>query len=231
MSNCSQRVRLVLEEKAVDWTSHIIDLAKNEHLTDDYQQLNPGGTVPTLVHDGKVVTDSNEILVYIDERFPAPPLAPVGPGDKDRVEDFLEMSSKLQEHLKLLTFTYLIPPQLAKKTPRKMAEYASLQRNKELVDWMQRFSDGGFSQDDLEEARVNFLEDLKVLDQHLQHHDWLSGSEFGIADISWTVNVHRASLIAAATGGILDPNQFKNVGQWFLRVSNRPSFDKALTAY
>ena len=32
---------------------------------------NPGGTVPTLMHDGNVIDDSREILEYLDEHFPA----------------------------------------------------------------------------------------------------------------------------------------------------------------
>ena len=30
--------------------------------------------MPTLVHDGQVVIESNEILLYLEEHFPDPPL-------------------------------------------------------------------------------------------------------------------------------------------------------------
>ena len=61
MSNCSQRVRMVLEEKGLPWTSHHLDLARNEHATPAYQGINPNGVVPTLVHDGKVIIESVDI--------------------------------------------------------------------------------------------------------------------------------------------------------------------------
>ena len=46
------RVRMVLVEKKLPWTSHVIDLSKMEHATPEYQSINPNGLVPTLVHDG-----------------------------------------------------------------------------------------------------------------------------------------------------------------------------------
>ena len=33
-------------------------------------RLNPGGTVPTLVHDGNVLSESLDILRYLENRFP-----------------------------------------------------------------------------------------------------------------------------------------------------------------
>ncbi len=231
LSNCSQRVRLMLEEKALEWTSHPINLMTNEHLDADYQRLNPEGVVPTLVHDGRIVTDSNQILRYIEQQFPKPPMFPSQPAEIAVVDRFLTMSSALQKHLKLLTFSYLFPPNLAKKSPDELAEYARLQGNKRLVDWMRRFSEGEFTEADLIDARDSFVRDMQLLDSYLQDHDWLSGDRYGLADVSWTVNVDRARLIAAATGGMVDPAEFQSLSEWFDRVSHRPSFDKALTDY
>ena len=45
LSNCSQRVRLGLEEKGLVWTSHHLNLAANEHVTSDYQRINPKGVM------------------------------------------------------------------------------------------------------------------------------------------------------------------------------------------
>lgn len=72
----SHQVRIVLAEKGV--TADIIDtdLAnKPEHLL----QINPYGTVPTLVDRDLVLYNGNIILEYLDERFPHPPLLPVYP--------------------------------------------------------------------------------------------------------------------------------------------------------
>ena len=79
MSNCSQRVRLVLEEKSLRWTSHSVNLFTFEHASADYQSIHPKGLVPALVHDGRTIIDSNDIIRYLDRVFPEPSLSASGP--------------------------------------------------------------------------------------------------------------------------------------------------------
>src|SRR5262249_25607304 len=76
MSNCSQKARFCLEEKGLHWTSHPVDLSNNQHLTPEFVAINPKGLVPVLVHDGVVVTESSDIIDYVDQHFPDPPLRP-----------------------------------------------------------------------------------------------------------------------------------------------------------
>ena len=69
-STCSQKVRICLAEKGLEWIDHRVNLAKNENLTPEYLALNPNGVVPTLVHDGEPIIDSSVICEYLDEVFP-----------------------------------------------------------------------------------------------------------------------------------------------------------------
>ena len=55
VSNCSMRVRMVLEEKGLEWESHHLNILKKEHITPEYFGINPAGLVPTLVNDGVVI--------------------------------------------------------------------------------------------------------------------------------------------------------------------------------
>ena len=61
ISTCSQKVRLCLAEKRLEFESCIIDFGNQDHLADDYLALNPNGVVPTLVHEGTPVIDSSVI--------------------------------------------------------------------------------------------------------------------------------------------------------------------------
>lgn len=72
----SHRVRMVLAEKNV--TCDVIDVDPL-NLPDDVMDLNPYGTVPTLVDRDLALYDSRIICEYLDERFPHPPLLPVDP--------------------------------------------------------------------------------------------------------------------------------------------------------
>lgn len=72
----SHRVRMVLAEKNV--SCDIVDVDPLS-LPDDVMDLNPYGTLPTLVDRDLALYDSRIICEYLDERFPHPPLLPVDP--------------------------------------------------------------------------------------------------------------------------------------------------------
>lgn len=72
----SHQVRIVLAEKGV--TVDIINVDFNNKCEDLYD-LNPYGTLPTLVDRDLILYESRIILEYLDERFPHPPLMPVYP--------------------------------------------------------------------------------------------------------------------------------------------------------
>lgn len=72
---CHQ-VRIVLAEKGVAYETEAVDpLAVSE----DLMELNPYGTLPTLVDRDLILFNSRIIMEYLDERFPHPPLMPVYP--------------------------------------------------------------------------------------------------------------------------------------------------------
>ena len=73
----SHRVRMVLAEKNITVEIQDVDPL---NLTDDLMDLNPYGTLPTLVDRDLVLFESRIIMEYLDERFPHPPLLPVDPG-------------------------------------------------------------------------------------------------------------------------------------------------------
>jgi hypothetical protein len=51
VSTASERIRLVLEEKGLPWTSYPVDLFNGEQHRPAYRAVNRMGQVPTLVHD------------------------------------------------------------------------------------------------------------------------------------------------------------------------------------
>ena len=75
-SSCSQKVRIVLGEKGLDWKSHVVDLQGGGQHDPEYVKLNPNHVVPTLVHDGRVLIESTLINEYLEDAFPEPSLRP-----------------------------------------------------------------------------------------------------------------------------------------------------------
>lgn len=72
----SHQVRVVLAEKGVGVEINYVEPNK---LPEELFELNPYGTVPTLLDRDLVLYESNIIMEYLDERFPHPPLMPVYP--------------------------------------------------------------------------------------------------------------------------------------------------------
>lgn len=72
----SHRVRMVLTEKNI--TADVVDVEASRP-GDDVMDLNPYGSLPTLVDRELTLYESNIIMEYLDERFPHPPLLPVDP--------------------------------------------------------------------------------------------------------------------------------------------------------
>ena len=72
----SHQVRIVLAEKGVG-----VEILFNDpsQINEELLELNPYGTVPTLVDRELVLYKSHIIMEYLDERFPHPPLMPVYP--------------------------------------------------------------------------------------------------------------------------------------------------------
>lgn len=72
----SHRVRIVLAEKGVFY--EVINI-EPRNKPEELLELNPYGSVPTLVDRELALYEPNIIMEYLDERFPHPPLMPVYP--------------------------------------------------------------------------------------------------------------------------------------------------------
>jgi RNA polymerase-associated protein len=82
----SHRVRLVLAEKGI-----AVDMVEvgDETFTEDLVELNPYGSVPTLVDRDLVLYNTQIIMEYLDDRYPHPPLMPVDPVARARTKLYI----------------------------------------------------------------------------------------------------------------------------------------------
>ncbi len=93
----SQRCRIVLHEKGMDFDIKDVDL---QDKSDEIAAMNPYGRVPILVERDLTLYESNIINEYIDERFPHPQLMPADPVMRARARLFLHnFESDLFSHL------------------------------------------------------------------------------------------------------------------------------------
>ncbi|KAA3599630.1 maleylacetoacetate isomerase [Stenotrophomonas pavanii] len=92
-SSAAYRVRIGLELKGLAWEARPVHLVRDggEQHRDAYRALNPQQQVPTLLHEGHVLTQSLAILEYLDERFPQVPLLPADAAGRARVRALAQL--------------------------------------------------------------------------------------------------------------------------------------------
>lgn len=89
-SSAAYRCRIALNLKGLAHEMGFVHLVKDggQHNAAAYRALNPQALVPTLEHDGKVITQSLAIIEYLDEIFPEPPLLPGDAGERAKIRAF-----------------------------------------------------------------------------------------------------------------------------------------------
>ena len=189
ISNCSMRVRMTLIEKGLDWTSHHIDLKKKENITDDYFGINPNGLVPTLIDDGVVHIESNDIIDYLDEKYPEPALR-----SKDHEAEMLEWLRLAGSIHVPAVKPYVYANKIAakiKKTSDEEQKYDALQNNQELKNFHAKHKGNKqFSDEDLAKSEQILKECFTKLNNTLENSEWIMGDQFTLADISWVPLYH-----------------------------------------
>src|ERR1700686_476958 len=116
-SVCAQKVRIALEEKGQKATDHLLTL-RGDQFEPAYLKLNPGGVVPTLIHDGEPIIESSLILYYIDDAFPTPLLMPKSPLERHRVRMYNKLIDEyVHNSCMIFTFATAFRPAFVKMAP------------------------------------------------------------------------------------------------------------------
>lgn len=169
MSSCSQKVRILMGEKGLDFTPHAIDLPGGQQRSDWFLGINPAGVVPVLVHDGRVYTESNDILAYLGEHFPsaAGDCLPTGEQESRLAGELLALENDLHADLRVITFTFVMPGVLMNHT---------------------------FERGEVDAAVQRFDEVMRRLDARLSRSAFLCAERLTLPDIAWFITVHRLVL-------------------------------------
>lgn len=227
-STCSQKLRIFLKLKGLDWTSHHLDLARKKHHTPWYMGVNPRGLVPTLVHDGQVIIESNDILAHLEAAFPDPPLIP--DGGSQTTTDLLKAEDDLHHDIRALTFRFVLPNFLAGWREKQQQAYAALgsgtvggapdpEKERELAFWRDVAAKGGVSDERAQRAFQNFRAALSELDARLSVQSHILVERPTLIDIAWYIYARRLR-----QAGYPIAQMHPAVGRWFQRLDGDPTF-------
>src|SRR6516164_3032532 len=79
----SMATHIMLHEIGIDFESRWLSFAKREQHAPEYLALNPDGKVPTLLIDGRPLTEVAATLYYLAKCYPAAGLFPEGDPDAE----------------------------------------------------------------------------------------------------------------------------------------------------
>lgn len=222
MSNCSQRCRITLNELGLEFESHLMNLQAGEHATEEFQQINPNGVVPVLVHDGTVIVNSVDIIDYLDNAFGEGHLRPKHL--ENTIAESLQHADNAQLALKYCTFEFFF--QHGPRASDEVFQQIITGLHSEFLrNFWQEYRDG-FSRERIHDMVGRAHDDFLGLEKVLgDGRKWVAGDQFSLADIAWMPNFHRFDLLRWPL------EIYPNLMRWFEVASARASYRKALDGW
>lgn len=241
---CSQRVSFTLAEKglirarSVRWGDvsqrachapegryvfHVVSLIRKDHLTADYAAIQPNMVVPALVHDGRVIIESMDIVDHLDRLFPAPALVPADVQAAALMASLIELGKELHVSVRYVSFHWGLGRlgRIGQAGEARLAELERADSPEKLLDFYRRYNSDAIDED-------TYLHHLRALETGWGAQDarlasdgrqFLTGNTLSRADILWAVKVLRIFEC-----GYPFAQRFPALNAWFNRVRARPAF-------
>ena len=232
MSTCSKKLRIYLNLKGIPWQSRVVDLPNNENMSAWYLGINPRGLVPVLVHDGAVHIESNDIIAYLEAKFPKPQLIPAG--YENEVARLLRHEDDLHLDIRTLSFRFVFDTAKPRKSKEDVKQYAELgsgtvggRKDVEIakqIDFWSRYAEHGITDDAARASALKFRREFDDLERKLAGQPYLLGDHLTVLDIAWFIYVDRLTL-----AGYPFTRLHPRVSEWFAGLVQRPAFAKEVT--
>jgi glutathione S-transferase len=184
----------------VEW--ELVSLFQGEHQSDAFLAINPNGTVPLLVEDSFVLSESTAILRYLAAKAQSPAY-PQDLRERAMVDSAIDWF--------MTNFHYALGSSLAYPT---------------LYPAMKPLSAHTFAEV-TERAAADTRRALKVLDEHMigPERNYVAGEGLTLADYV------GSSVVVLAEAIDFDLKPFRNVVRWLAVMKARPSWQPTYAAF
>ena len=203
-SQPSWSVMLALELKRVPYASRLLSFSAGEHKTPDFLRMNPRHKVPVIREGDFVLNESTAILVYLDRKYPEPPLFGRTAEETGLVWRAI---SEFQSYVQPPLLEHLVRPIYGGKVAENRAR--------------------------IEEQIGGIHADLQKYEATLSTRAWLVGNALSAADLlifPYFMSVLRAATRPAAEGlklGLLPIEKvYPHLSAWVTRIEALPGYDK-----
>jgi len=223
-SSCSQKLRIYLNLKKINWTPHSINLAAGKNYSDWFLGINPKGLIPVLVDNGHVEIESNDILEYLEKKFPETPLSPHS--SQTEINKLLKEEDDLHEDIRNIAYRYMFGG-LGKKNPTNLENFESYKSSSEILDqqkmkevkFYKNFNKEGITDIAVRNSLSKFCQCYEKYELHLNNHKYLMGDRLTLLDIAWFIYSYRLYI-----SGFPFKDRFPNISKWFHNLYLRKEF-------
>ncbi len=219
-STCSQRVRFVLNTKKLPFEEVKLNLLEGDQLKPDYLKLNPNGVVPTLDHDGAIVTDSTVITEYLDEVEIDNSFTPEDPVKRARMRALMHFMDEMPAaSVRVPTFNLAFLPKfqaMSREAFVAMAESKPLRK-----EFMLTMGQTGFPKAEMDAALARLRRSYERMDSEIENSGgpWLLGKDISLADVA-----AMPALVRMDDLGMPDWQDLPRVQTWFDNIRKQPAF-------
>ncbi len=196
-STYTRTVRLVLEEKGVDYDLKPVNIMTGEAQAASYIRHHPFAKVPSFEHDGFSLYETAAIARYSDRAFPGPSLQPSDPKHAARMDQIISIidSYAYGAIVRKLVWQRLVVPMQGAQ------------------------GDESIVQESLDLVRLCLSEF-----EHLKgEHEFLAGPEITLADC-FLAPIFAFLTMTPDAETLLQPTS--GLRQWWERVSQRPAMQR-----
>ncbi|MDH3428771.1 MAG: glutathione S-transferase family protein, partial [Gammaproteobacteria bacterium] len=184
------------------------------------------GIVPTLVHDGRAIRESQVILEYLDDAFPQPPLRPESAYDKATMRLWTKLIDEgLHVHSRVVGMCIVVRHAKTSAGPEVLEKYLN-----DMPETVRKENDRiniakGLDSPLLPPAVSYFKHVFEDMNAALANSPWLAGKTFSLADISLGVYVTRLTSFQMAPLW----SHLHHLNEWYGRFIARPSYEEGVT--
>jgi len=223
-SVCAQKVRIALHEKGEVATEHLLTLRGDQN-DPAYLKLNPNGVVPTLVHDGNVITESSLILYYIDDAFPDPPLMPKAPPARYRVRLYNKLIDEyVHNSCTIITFATAFRQRFLKVSREQWLAEINKAPLKRRAEYKRSVIEHGLDSEFVIDALRQHQKMISWMAADLERGPYLVGETFTNADCAVIPYILRLELLKLGAMW----QQYPAICDWWARIKERPSVKIAI---
>ena len=225
-SSCSQKLRIYLNLKKISWTPHSINLATGKNYSEFFLGINPKGLIPVLVDDGRVEIESNDILMYLENKFPEISLVP--DSDTTEISTLLKEEDDLHEDIRNIAYRYMFGG-LGKKDPNKLDAFAKYKSSNSELDYLKlkevkfykSFSENGITDEAVRNSLNNFCKCYDKYELLLNKQKYLMGNDLSMLDLAWFIYTYRLYI-----SGFPFKERYPKISALFLDLYSRKEFFK-----